>query len=207
VDLRPARLLPPKRLLTPRSARDLSITNRGLLPGSPAITRTGLSPAGLVQFPGRNMEPIVDRGARTDKLPDRPYRSVGEQRQRQHDGAPSRRRRRVIARGRSPVTDSLSLNPLPSGWPSECPQCAGGGQVELLDDSDDRSRTERQRGALSQGSEPARRRTSNRRAGQRRQSDLARQNGPRERPTRLIECPPRGCGVFVPSRDPGGRAH
>ena len=53
--LRPARLLPPKRLLTPRSARRLSTTNRGLLPGSPAITRTGLAPAGLVQFSGRNM--------------------------------------------------------------------------------------------------------------------------------------------------------
>ncbi len=53
--LRPARLLPPKRLLTPRSARRLSATNRGLLPGSPAITRTGLAPAGLVQFSGRNM--------------------------------------------------------------------------------------------------------------------------------------------------------
>ena len=55
VALRPTRLLPPKRLLTPRSARHLSATNRGLLPGSPAITRTGLSPAGLVQLPGRNI--------------------------------------------------------------------------------------------------------------------------------------------------------
>ena len=53
--LRPARLLPPKRLLTPRSARRLSTTNRGLLPGSPATTRTGLSPAGLVQLSGRTM--------------------------------------------------------------------------------------------------------------------------------------------------------
>ncbi len=53
--LRPARLLPPKRLSTPRSARRLSATNRGLLPGAPAITRTGLSPVGMVQFPGRNM--------------------------------------------------------------------------------------------------------------------------------------------------------
>ena len=52
--LRPARLLPPKRLLTPRSARRLSATNRGLLPGVPAFTRTGLAPAGLVQFSGRN---------------------------------------------------------------------------------------------------------------------------------------------------------
>jgi len=54
VALRPARLLPPKRLLTPRSARRLSATNRGLLPGAPAITRAGLAPAGLVQFSGRN---------------------------------------------------------------------------------------------------------------------------------------------------------
>jgi hypothetical protein len=54
VALRPARLLPPKRLLTPRSARRLSATDRGLLPGSAAFTRAGLAPAGLVQFPGRN---------------------------------------------------------------------------------------------------------------------------------------------------------
>jgi hypothetical protein len=52
--LRPARLLPPERLSTPRSARHLTTANRGLLPGSPAITRTGLSPAGFVQLPGRN---------------------------------------------------------------------------------------------------------------------------------------------------------
>ncbi len=55
VALRPARLLPPKRLLTPRSARHLSATDRGLLPGSPAFTRTGLPPAGMVQFAGRTM--------------------------------------------------------------------------------------------------------------------------------------------------------
>ncbi len=36
--LRPACLLPPKRLLTPRSARRLSATNRGLLPGTPVST-------------------------------------------------------------------------------------------------------------------------------------------------------------------------
>ena len=53
--LRPARLLPPKRLSTPRSARRLSTTNRGLLPGSPAITQAGLTPAGLVQLSGRTM--------------------------------------------------------------------------------------------------------------------------------------------------------
>ncbi len=51
--LRPARLLPPKRLLTPRSARRLSTTDRGLLPGAPTLTRTGLAPAGLVQLSGR----------------------------------------------------------------------------------------------------------------------------------------------------------
>ena len=55
VALRPARLLPPKRLLTPRSARHLSATDRGLLPGFPAFTRTGLPPAGMVQFAGRTM--------------------------------------------------------------------------------------------------------------------------------------------------------
>jgi len=50
--LRPAHLLPPKRLLTPRSARRLSATDRGLLPGSPAFTRVGLAPTGLVQLSG-----------------------------------------------------------------------------------------------------------------------------------------------------------
>jgi len=60
VVLRPARLLPPKRLLTPRSARRLSMTNRGLLPGSPACTRTGLSPAGLIQFSGRTIAKFYD---------------------------------------------------------------------------------------------------------------------------------------------------
>ena len=57
VALRPTRLLPPKRLLTPRSARRLSTTNRGLLPGSPAITRVGLAPTGLIQLPGRTTNP------------------------------------------------------------------------------------------------------------------------------------------------------
>jgi hypothetical protein len=38
-----------------RSARRLSATDRGLLPGVPAFTRAGLAPAGLVQFSGRNM--------------------------------------------------------------------------------------------------------------------------------------------------------
>jgi len=50
VALRPARLLPPKRHLTPRSACRLSTTNRGLLLGSPAITQVGLTPTGLVQL-------------------------------------------------------------------------------------------------------------------------------------------------------------
>jgi len=55
VALRPARLLPPKRLLTPRSDRRLSTTIRGLLPGSPAITRVGLALTGLVQLSGRTV--------------------------------------------------------------------------------------------------------------------------------------------------------
>ena len=57
--LRAARLLPPKRLLTPRSARRLSAANRGLLPGFPAITRVGLAPTGLVQLSGRNIPEIL----------------------------------------------------------------------------------------------------------------------------------------------------
>jgi hypothetical protein len=64
VALRPARLLPPKRLLTPRSARCLSATNRGLLPGFPAITRVGLTPTGLVQLSGRTMERSYVRSPR-----------------------------------------------------------------------------------------------------------------------------------------------
>src|SRR5680860_209162 len=63
--LRPARLLPPKRLLTPRLARHLSTTDRGLLPGSPAITRTGLTPAGLIQLSGRTMGPTLAAAADT----------------------------------------------------------------------------------------------------------------------------------------------
>jgi hypothetical protein len=51
----PTRSLPPKRLSTPRSARRLSTTNRGLLPGTPASTRTGLTPAGLIQLSRRTM--------------------------------------------------------------------------------------------------------------------------------------------------------
>ena len=53
--LRPARLLPPQRLLTPRSAHQVSPTGWGLLPGAPVPTRAGLPPAGLIQLPGRNM--------------------------------------------------------------------------------------------------------------------------------------------------------
>ena len=53
--LRPAHLLPPKRLSTPRLARHLSTTNRGLLPGAPVPTGTGLTPASLIQRLGRTM--------------------------------------------------------------------------------------------------------------------------------------------------------
>ena len=73
MDLRPARLLPPKRLSTPRSAHNLSTVDRGLLPGSPALTRAGLAPAGMVQFPGRNIAPSVHetciRRVRSDRGP------------------------------------------------------------------------------------------------------------------------------------------
>jgi hypothetical protein len=57
--LRPACLLPPKRLLTPRLARRLSATDRGLLPGAPVPTRTGLPPVSLDQLSGRNMPPSL----------------------------------------------------------------------------------------------------------------------------------------------------
>jgi len=40
---------------TLRSARHLSTTNRVPLPGAPALTRAGLSPAGLVQSPRCDM--------------------------------------------------------------------------------------------------------------------------------------------------------
>ena len=64
--LRPALLLPPKRPLTPRSTNRISPTSRGLLPGAPVPTRTGLSPAGLDQLAGRNMtarySEVVDEG-------------------------------------------------------------------------------------------------------------------------------------------------
>jgi hypothetical protein len=43
------RSLPPKRPSTPRSARRLSTTNRELLSGVPALTRTGLPTTGLDQ--------------------------------------------------------------------------------------------------------------------------------------------------------------
>jgi hypothetical protein len=69
--LRPARLLPPKRLLTPRSARHLSTTNRGLLPGAPVPTGTGLTPAGLIQLSGRTMPPLypgTPTGYQTQRL-------------------------------------------------------------------------------------------------------------------------------------------
>ena len=54
--LRPAHLLPPKRLSTPRLTRRLSTTSRGLLPGAPVPTGAGLPPASPVQLAGRNME-------------------------------------------------------------------------------------------------------------------------------------------------------
>jgi len=47
--LRPALLLPPKRLSTLRSARDLSIASWSLLPGVPVLTWTGLTPVGPVK--------------------------------------------------------------------------------------------------------------------------------------------------------------
>ena len=53
--LRPVRLLPPKRLSTSRSARRVSPTSWGLLPGAPVPTRVGLAPTGLVQLSGRTM--------------------------------------------------------------------------------------------------------------------------------------------------------
>lgn len=57
--LRPACLLPPKGLLTSRSARRVSTTNRDLLPGTPVPTRTGLPPVSLDQLSGRNIGGIV----------------------------------------------------------------------------------------------------------------------------------------------------
>jgi transcriptional regulator with XRE-family HTH domain len=50
--LRPARLLPPKRLSTPHSAHRVSTTNQGLLPDAPVPAETGLPPAGLIQPSG-----------------------------------------------------------------------------------------------------------------------------------------------------------
>ena len=47
----------------PRSARHLSTTNRGLLPGAPALTGTGLPPASLIQLPRRNMRQGYRSGA------------------------------------------------------------------------------------------------------------------------------------------------
>jgi len=56
--LRPAILLPPKRLSTPRSAAKVSSDDWGLLPGAPMPTRTGLTPAGPGQLAARNMQSI-----------------------------------------------------------------------------------------------------------------------------------------------------
>ena len=39
----------------PRSARRVSPTSWGLLPGAPVLTRAGLAPAGLVQLAGRTI--------------------------------------------------------------------------------------------------------------------------------------------------------
>ena len=56
--MQPARLLPPKRLLTPRSACHLSMTDWGLLLGAPVPTQAGLPPAGSIQLRGRNMPSV-----------------------------------------------------------------------------------------------------------------------------------------------------
>jgi len=60
--LRPTPLLPPKRLSTPRSARRVSPTDWGLLPGARAPTRAGLAPAGLVQLSGRTTAAAYELG-------------------------------------------------------------------------------------------------------------------------------------------------
>ena len=70
--LRPACPLPPKRLSTPRSARRLSTTDWGLLPGTPVSTRSGLTPAGTTQLPGRNMH--RDYGPSSGLVPGPPTR-------------------------------------------------------------------------------------------------------------------------------------
>jgi hypothetical protein len=53
--LRPAHLLPPKRLSTPHPARHHSTTNRSLLPGTPVPTKTGPTPANSIQLPGHDI--------------------------------------------------------------------------------------------------------------------------------------------------------
>ena len=53
--LRPARLLPLTGLLTSRSARQISPTDRDLLLGVPGPTETGLPPAGLIQLSERTI--------------------------------------------------------------------------------------------------------------------------------------------------------
>ena len=57
---------------TPLSPPDLSDDDRGLLPGSPAITQAGLAPAGLVQFSGRNIG-SQGRGAVAGPVPHPPF--------------------------------------------------------------------------------------------------------------------------------------
>jgi hypothetical protein len=56
--LRPAHLLPPKRLSTPHPARHHSTTNRSLLPGAPVPTKTGPTPANSIQLPGHDIHRI-----------------------------------------------------------------------------------------------------------------------------------------------------
>src|SRR5664279_4960786 len=48
-------LVPSKEAFDTPLSRHLSTTNRGLLPGAPIPTRTGLAPAGLGQLAGRNI--------------------------------------------------------------------------------------------------------------------------------------------------------
>ena len=70
--VRPAILLPPKRLLTPRSARRVSTTNRGLLLGAPGPTQTGLTPASSMQLSGRTMpKRLSGRAGSADRWRDR----------------------------------------------------------------------------------------------------------------------------------------
>jgi len=66
--LRPAVLLPPKRLLTPRL--DESAAAGGLLPGAPKLTRTVLTPVGIVEYATFNFANtgLLDYRFRTHQL-------------------------------------------------------------------------------------------------------------------------------------------